>query len=92
MIWVRPLKNGRDALAGIAELANFAATEGADEVVLAWETHDIAGITAGINTHTARDTSSSVPHTGPLDPARLISDLRIQQCADPGQPQRRFGT
>ncbi|SCF60657.1 hypothetical protein GA0115259_1000924, partial [Streptomyces sp. MnatMP-M17] len=38
LIWVRPLKDGQDALAGIAELANIAA----DEVVLAWETHDVA--------------------------------------------------
>ncbi|MCZ1004202.1 hypothetical protein O1M63_49750 [Streptomyces mirabilis] len=33
---------GQDALAGIAELANIAAAAGADEVVLAWETHDVA--------------------------------------------------
>ncbi|MER6723106.1 hypothetical protein ABT394_24790 [Streptomyces halstedii] len=38
----RPLKVGQDALAGIAELANIAAAAGADEVVLAWETHDVA--------------------------------------------------
>ncbi|MFB7853270.1 hypothetical protein ACFC34_40545 [Streptomyces sp. NPDC056053] len=42
LIWVRPLKVGQDALAGIAELANIAAAAGADEVVLAWETHDVA--------------------------------------------------
>ncbi|MFD5234099.1 hypothetical protein ACFWJ5_37380 [Streptomyces qaidamensis] len=42
LIWVRPLKVGQDALAGIAELANIAAAVGADEVVLAWETHDVA--------------------------------------------------
>lgn len=42
LIWVRPIKVGEDALAGIAELANIAAAAGADEVVLAWETHDVA--------------------------------------------------
>lgn len=35
LIWVRPLKAGQDALAGIAALANIAAAAGADEVVLA---------------------------------------------------------
>ncbi|MEV8057153.1 hypothetical protein AB0P37_11640 [Streptomyces antimycoticus] len=42
LIWVRPLKVGQDALTGIAELANIAAAAGADEVLLAWETHDVA--------------------------------------------------
>ncbi|MFG3180184.1 hypothetical protein ACGFZC_34705 [[Kitasatospora] papulosa] len=42
LVWVRPLKVGQDALAGIAELANIAAAAGADEVVLAWETYDVA--------------------------------------------------
>nr|WP_206327794.1 hypothetical protein [Streptomyces sp. S3(2020)] len=42
MIWARPLAVGRDALVGIAELANIAAAAEADEVVLAWETHDVA--------------------------------------------------
>ncbi|MGW6706860.1 hypothetical protein ACWGDE_18475 [Streptomyces sp. NPDC054956] len=42
LIWARPLYVGKDALAGIAELANIAAAAGADEVVLAWETHDVA--------------------------------------------------
>ncbi|MFJ9543912.1 hypothetical protein ACIRPX_42825 [Streptomyces sp. NPDC101225] len=42
MIWVRPLKAGEDALVGIAQLANIAAAARADEVVLAWETHDVA--------------------------------------------------
>ncbi|MGW8396157.1 hypothetical protein ACWGLP_05615 [Streptomyces lydicus] len=42
LIWARPLKAGEDALAGIAELANIAAAAGADEVLLAWETHDVA--------------------------------------------------
>ncbi|WP_241779620.1 hypothetical protein [Streptomyces natalensis] len=42
LIWVRPLKVGEDALTGIAELANIAAAADADEVVLAWETHDVA--------------------------------------------------
>ncbi|MFI5808438.1 hypothetical protein [Streptomyces sp. NPDC051561] len=42
LIWGRPLHVGQDALAGIAELSNIAAAAGADEVVLAWETHDVA--------------------------------------------------
>ncbi|SCD33241.1 hypothetical protein GA0115234_100453 [Streptomyces sp. DvalAA-43] len=42
LIRVRPIKVGEDALAGIAELANIAVAAGADEVVLAWESHDVA--------------------------------------------------
>ncbi|WP_258056180.1 hypothetical protein [Streptomyces sp. Ru62] len=42
MIWARPLKVGQDALTGIAELSNVAAAARADEVVLAWATHDVA--------------------------------------------------
>jgi len=42
MIWARPLKIGEDALTGIAQLSNIAAAARADEVVLAWETHDVA--------------------------------------------------
>ncbi|MCX4573003.1 hypothetical protein OHB41_07365 [Streptomyces sp. NBC_01571] len=42
LIWVRPLKSGDDALTGIAQLSNIAAAAGADEVVLAWETQDVA--------------------------------------------------
>ncbi|MFD7498984.1 hypothetical protein ACFV8T_43090 [Streptomyces sp. NPDC059832] len=42
LIWVRPIKVGQDALVGIAELANIASVAGADEVVLAWGTHDVA--------------------------------------------------
>lgn len=42
LIWVRPLEAGEDALTGIAQLSNIAAAAGADEVVLAWETHDVA--------------------------------------------------
>ncbi|MFJ9098110.1 hypothetical protein ACIRJM_06390 [Streptomyces sp. NPDC102405] len=42
MIWVRPIKVGQDALTGIAELSNIAAAARADEVVLVWETHDVA--------------------------------------------------
>jgi hypothetical protein len=42
LIWVRPIKVGKDALIGIAELANIAVAAGADEAVLAWETHDVA--------------------------------------------------
>ncbi|WP_406440331.1 hypothetical protein OHB14_15945 [Streptomyces sp. NBC_01613] len=42
LTWVRPIKTGEDALTGIAQLSNIAAAAGADEVVLAWETHDVA--------------------------------------------------
>jgi len=42
LIWVRPIKAGEDALTGIAQLSNIAAAADADEVVLAWETHDVA--------------------------------------------------
>ncbi|MGP8298260.1 hypothetical protein ACTPOK_09970 [Streptomyces inhibens] len=42
VIWLRPIKVGEDALTGIADLANIAAAADADEVVLAWETHDVA--------------------------------------------------
>ncbi|NEA99595.1 hypothetical protein [Streptomyces sp. SID13726] len=44
LIWLRPVENGPDALTGIASLSNIAAAAGADEVVLAWETHDVAGV------------------------------------------------
>ncbi|MFI6335457.1 hypothetical protein [Streptomyces sp. NPDC050535] len=42
LIWVRPIKSGDDSLTGIAQLSNIAAAAGADEVVLAWETRDVA--------------------------------------------------
>ncbi|MFD5194051.1 hypothetical protein ACFWMU_39270 [Streptomyces sp. NPDC058357] len=42
LIRVRPIRVGEDALAGTAELANIAVAAGADEVVLAWESHDVA--------------------------------------------------
>ncbi|WP_369242275.1 hypothetical protein AB5J56_44875 [Streptomyces sp. R21] len=42
LIWLRPVKTGHDALTGIAQLSNIAAAAGADEVVLAWESHDVA--------------------------------------------------
>ncbi|MEU9454443.1 hypothetical protein [Streptomyces sp. NPDC048277] len=44
MIWARPLKAGQDAVTGIVELSNIAAAARADEVVLAWETHDVATV------------------------------------------------
>ncbi|WP_206299987.1 hypothetical protein [Streptomyces mangrovisoli] len=44
MIWARPLETGQDALTGIVELSNIAAAARADEVVLAWETHDVATV------------------------------------------------
>ncbi|MFF3405004.1 hypothetical protein ACFYW8_02030 [Streptomyces sp. NPDC002742] len=42
LIWVRPTKPGADALTGIAALSNIAAAACADEIVLAWETNDVA--------------------------------------------------
>lgn len=42
MIWVRPIEVGQDALTGIVELSNVAAAADADEVVIVWETHDVA--------------------------------------------------
>jgi hypothetical protein len=44
LIWLRPVEPGRDALTAIASLSNIAAAAGADEVVLAWETSDVAGV------------------------------------------------
>ncbi|MFF4535151.1 hypothetical protein [Streptomyces aureus] len=42
LIWVRPTAPGADALTGIAALSNIAAAAQADEVVLAWETQEVA--------------------------------------------------
>lgn len=42
LVWVRPFTAGDDALTAIAELSNIAAAAGADEVVLAWESDDVA--------------------------------------------------
>ncbi|MET8133054.1 hypothetical protein [Streptomyces sp. NPDC005251] len=42
LIWVRPTKPGADALTGIAALSNIAAAACADEIVLAWETSEVA--------------------------------------------------
>ena len=44
LIWLRPVEPGRDALTAIASLSNIAAAAGADEVVLAWETQDVATV------------------------------------------------
>jgi hypothetical protein len=44
LIWLRPVDTGKDALTGIAQLSNIAAAAGADEVVLAWETRDVAAV------------------------------------------------
>lgn len=59
LIWVRPTEPGKDALTGIAELANIAAAAGADEVVLAWETHDIA-------------TACQLPISGPVPCLNMV--------------------
>ncbi|MGW0834170.1 hypothetical protein [Streptomyces prunicolor] len=42
LIWLRPVKSGEDALTAIASLSNIAAAANADEIVLAWETRDVA--------------------------------------------------
>lgn len=42
LIWVRPFTAGDDGQTAVAELSNIAAAAGADEVVLAWETDDVA--------------------------------------------------
>jgi hypothetical protein len=42
LIWLRPVKSGEDALTAIASLSNIAAAANADEIVLAWETQDVA--------------------------------------------------
>ncbi|WP_406450612.1 hypothetical protein OH768_05505 [Streptomyces sp. NBC_01622] len=44
LIWLRPVEPGRDALTAIASLSNIAAAAGADEIVLAWETHNVATV------------------------------------------------
>ncbi len=63
MIWVRPLKVGQDALTGIAELSNIAAAARADEVVLAWETHDVA-------------TACELPIVGPAPCLNMVLSTR----------------
>lgn len=63
LIWVRPLKVGQDALARIAELANVAAAAGADEVVLAWEAHDVA-------------TACELPIVGPAPCLKMVLATR----------------
>ena len=42
LIRVGATSSGQDPLTGIAQLSNIAAAAGADEVVLAWETHEVA--------------------------------------------------
>ncbi|WP_329352187.1 hypothetical protein OG226_43570 [Streptomyces sp. NBC_01261] len=42
LIWLRPVRSGEDALTAIASLSNIAAAANADEIVLAWETQDVA--------------------------------------------------
>lgn len=45
-IHVRPITVGQDALSAIAEMATLPAGARADEIVCAWETHDIAAACA----------------------------------------------
>lgn len=42
LVWVRPVDPGQDAALGIAELGRLAAASSAEEVILAWETEDMA--------------------------------------------------
>ncbi|MER5974610.1 hypothetical protein ABT112_33740, partial [Streptomyces sp. NPDC002055] len=76
---------GQDALAGISELANIAAATGADEVVLAWETHDVA--TAGeLLASLARASAwCSPPATG------TSCTVPLQRAAPVPQSRRRRG-
>ena len=41
-VQLRPVYRGQDAAQGIAEMSGFAAAAGADEVIAAWETQDLA--------------------------------------------------
>ncbi|MFJ8990798.1 hypothetical protein ACIRQH_10525 [Streptomyces sp. NPDC102279] len=59
LIWLRPVEPGADALTGIAALSNIAAAAGADEVVLAWESHDVA-------------TACRLPATGPAPCLNMV--------------------
>ncbi|MGP4114153.1 hypothetical protein ACTWP5_24990 [Streptomyces sp. 4N509B] len=81
LIWARPLYVGEDALKGIAELSNIASAAGADEAVLAWETHDVA-------------TACQLPVVGPAPCLNLVhatmrracpSSVPLQRAAD--QPE-----
>ncbi|MFE7068622.1 hypothetical protein ACFU96_00855 [Streptomyces sp. NPDC057620] len=42
LVWLRPAETGEDAMTAIVELSNVAAAAGADEVVLAWDTENVA--------------------------------------------------
>jgi hypothetical protein len=42
LVRLRPTKGGQDAMSAIVELSNVASAAGADEVVLAWETGEVA--------------------------------------------------
>ncbi|MGW6008161.1 hypothetical protein [Streptomyces sp. NPDC055210] len=42
LVWLRPAETGEDAMSAIVELSNVAAAAGADEVVLAWDTENVA--------------------------------------------------
>ncbi|MET9535380.1 hypothetical protein ABZY02_33325 [Streptomyces sp. NPDC006649] len=64
LIWVRPLKVGQDALAAIVELASIAAAADADEVVLAWETLDVA-------------TACELPIIGPAPCLNMVLTTRV---------------
>ncbi|MFE9598290.1 hypothetical protein [Streptomyces hokutonensis] len=92
LIWLRPVKPGRDALTAIASLSNIAAAAGADEIVLAWETHDVAtvcelpvdGPSPCLNmVHATKDghTLHQFPYT--VDPASAAPDWQPAPAAQP---------
>ncbi|MFJ6893404.1 hypothetical protein [Streptomyces hokutonensis] len=92
LIWLRPVKPGRDALTAIASLSNIAAAAGADEIVLAWETHDVAtvcelpvdGPSPCLNmVHATKDghTLHQFPYTE--DPASAAPDWQPAPAAQP---------
>ncbi|MFE6826426.1 hypothetical protein [Streptomyces sp. NPDC057690] len=59
MVWARPFTTSEDALTGIAQLSTIAAAAGADEIVLAWETADVA-------------TACGLPAVGPAPCLNLV--------------------
>ncbi|MBV1939411.1 hypothetical protein [Streptomyces sp. BV286] len=59
LVWLRATEPGEDAMTGIVELSNVAAAAEADEVVLAWETNEVA-------------TACRLPATGPTPCLNLV--------------------
>ncbi|WP_413755537.1 hypothetical protein [Streptomyces sp. MMBL 11-3] len=59
LVRLRPTEGGQDAMSAIVELSNVASAAGADEVVLAWETGEVA-------------TSCGLAATGPTPCLNLV--------------------